>query len=646
MIRFRSVVCFLGALGSATSCAQAQQVNITAAATIQQQEVIEGSVPLKRVLESGAHFFSYPYFPTDGWGEGANGPRAWQRKALYPNSPFSPYQTSSGDVPPPIPFLRLNGIDSQSCFECHTSIGASVLADLLQQNPPAPATRTQPAIGGSAGIANNAFINPSFPNPLTQLIRNPPHVFGTGYSQALAAEMTGELLAYRQHLEQLAQYHPGEQQRLPLASKGQSFGTLGVTYQNSQFVSDYSGLTGVASDLVVRPFQWKGISSSVRHFVASATQFHFSMEGVEVVGQDFDNDGDGVINELSYGNVGALSTFVALTRPPFVEKPTDDPDRQNAAALGAAIFDGSATNAGIPPGSKMCATCHAPSLSLNRPVVTIEWGVVVGDPTKVGSDAGRSTPSRVPPQREGASGVRTVPNPSLVHPLPSADYLAVVRDARARLRRVAPEVDKAIRGKAAEAEIRSALTKAVADPSVTVVGGLDINLNTLMSRVSGSAAWKNLGGGATPDAPNALPAYTRDRLPFTDPDGPLPVPLLSDLRLHDMGPCLTDTASQPADVAGIEIPPSQFLTRPLWGVADSWPYLHDGRALDLETAIRYHGGTRPASLSAAFPYVCSGSEADPVIDAFYALSKKDHDALLTYLGTLRLPLLPGSVVPF
>jgi CxxC motif-containing protein (DUF1111 family) len=36
--------------------------------------------------------------------------------------------------------------------------------------------------------------------------------------------------------------------------------------------------------------------------------------------------------------------------------------------------------------------------------------------------------------------------------------------------------------------------------------------------------------------------------------------------------------------------PSEWRTPPLWGVADSAPYLHDGRAATLEDAIRMHGG--------------------------------------------------------
>ena len=36
--------------------------------------------------------------------------------------------------------------------------------------------------------------------------------------------------------------------------------------------------------------------------------------------------------------------------------------------------------------------------------------------------------------------------------------------------------------------------------------------------------------------------------------------------------------------------PGEWRTPPLWGVADSAPYMHDGRANTLSDAIELHGG--------------------------------------------------------
>jgi len=70
------------------------------------------------------------------------------------------------------------------------------------------------------------------------------------------------------------------------------------------------------------------------------------------------------------------------------------------------------------------------------------------------------------------------------------------------------------------------------------------------------------------------------------------VALFSDLKRHDMGHTLAD--ARPLD----GLPAAAFLTRPLWGLADSAPYLHDGRALTLDEAIVAHGGEAEESRNA------------------------------------------------
>jgi CxxC motif-containing protein (DUF1111 family) len=62
-----------------------------------------------------------------------------------------------------------------------------------------------------------------------------------------------------------------------------------------------------------------------------------------------------------------------------------------------------------------------------------------------------------------------------------------------------------------------------------------------------------------------------------------PVPLYSDLLLHDMGE-LGDGI--PDGTAG----PRDMRTAPLWGLRVSAPYLHDGRAATVDAAIKAHDG--------------------------------------------------------
>jgi CxxC motif-containing protein (DUF1111 family) len=62
----------------------------------------------------------------------------------------------------------------------------------------------------------------------------------------------------------------------------------------------------------------------------------------------------------------------------------------------------------------------------------------------------------------------------------------------------------------------------------------------------------------------------------------------------------------------------------LWGVANSAPYLHDGRASTLNEAILLHGG-----------------EAEKISKRYASLSFFDHQALLAFLHSLVAPHQPA-----
>ncbi|HBP90462.1 MAG TPA: hypothetical protein DD706_22560, partial [Nitrospiraceae bacterium] len=114
------------------------------------------------------------------------------------------------------------------------------------------------------------------------------------------------------------------------------------------------------------------------------------------------------------------------------------------------------------------------------------------------------------------------------------------------------------------------------------------------------------------------------RLP-TNSNERVAVPLYSDLKRHVMGDNLAESFSQQTDGGeDHQVPGNQFLTRPLWGVADTGPWMHDGRALTLTEAIVMHEGP--------------GSEANASVEKFKALSDKDRLALRSFLSSLRLPL--------
>ncbi len=74
--------------------------------------------------------------------------------------------------------------------------------------------------------------------------------------------------------------------------------------------------------------------------------------------------------------------------------------------------------------------------------------------------------------------------------------------------------------------------------------------------------------------------------------------MYSDLLLHDLGQSLSDPGSS-YGIDGPDTPlaptPREWRTTPLWGYRDSGPYLHDGRAQDLEEAVALHEGQAQAS---------------------------------------------------
>ena len=116
--------------------------------------------------------------------------------------------------------------------------------------------------------------------------------------------------------------------------------------------------------------------------------------------------------------------------------------------------------------------------------------------------------------------------------------------------------------------------------------------------------------------------------------------IYSDLLLHDLGPALSDGSSSYGTFQGVgsrgrgeggelaKLPAGaneratagEWRTPPLWGVRDSAPYLHDGRADTLEDAILAHGG-----------------QAHRAREAFTALPAADKLKLVAFLKSLGAP---------
>jgi len=356
------------------------------------------------------------------------------------------------------------GPDASRCADCHRRGG--------------------PAGGGD--LVDMAFLDGDGDRPSSALARNPIALQGAGVVEILAREMTADLATQRAAL--LAQARStGQPQSVTLTTKTVSFGTL--TALPSGHLNT-TGIRGIDTDLVVKPFGWKGHAATLRDVVEVELALHHGMQSTHLAqsadpsrvghfGRP-DPDGDGITEEITEGQLGALTLFVALQAIPQQDTPRD-PKVLALLGRGKEMFD------------KMgCAGCHVTSLPLDNTVYEL-------------------------PSRTGGETVR----------IDLAEH-----GGEPRLRRTAS------------------------------------------------------GDGYR-------------------------VFLFSDLKRHVMGKHLTESRRYRG------VSPATYITRPLWGLARSRPYLHDARAPTLEAAILAHGG-----------------EARKASKEYAALSDAQRAPLRIYLSSL------------
>jgi CxxC motif-containing protein (DUF1111 family) len=98
--------------------------------------------------------------------------------------------------------------------------------------------------------------------------------------------------------------------------------------------------------------------------------------------------------------------------------------------------------------------------------------------------------------------------------------------------------------------------------------------------------------------------------------------IYSDLLLHDMGDEMADAGGYYEDDLDSPGAPTsrEWRTPPLWGVRDSGPYLHDGRARSLAQAVAFHRGQGAASAH-----------------RFHLLAPSQRSQLLAFLNSLAAP---------
>lgn len=459
-------------------------------------EIESGQSGLDFIRRLGLEIFTGRFIKEDGYGDGPFDLAEWQEDPTA----LGHRATLQGNGT----LLRLNGLDAQSCNECHSIVSH-------RTNPP------KLGIGGVGGMVQNAVIMPSMidvadsgddrtsfvPGHEPDLpleadgvadfngrFANPPFLFGGGGVELLAKEMTIDL----QKLLEVAQDSPAGTV-VELDTHGVNFGSLTSLGGGDVDLSAIEGVGPKETDgldpadvLVVRPFGRKGDNFSMRDFDRGAMQFHFGIQPVEVVDPagvgGVDEDGDGVTDEISVFDMSVLHVFDVTNPVPRILPLNADAE----AGLGHFLDIG-------------CASCHRPSLETRS---------------------------------------RKIP---LAHP-----------------------------------EVAN-------DPEANVY--LEINLVQV---------------GFEPV-----------------PGGGVYVPLFADLKRHRMGPRLAESFER------ADLEQDEFTTARLWGIADTAPYLHDGRATTLFEAIELHGG-----------------EAQAARDAFMALPNPERRKLIKFLRRLRVPPAPNK----
>jgi hypothetical protein len=307
---------------------------------ITQDGIDAGDFALREIQLHGLRIFATPFSKLDGYGDGPLDPQDTRKPGGRP--------TLGGNGT----LLRTNGLDAQTCLECHSIVSNAAMPAVL-------------GVGGVGGSNSNAIIQPTGIDVgdgdtdgtagFDGRFANPPFLFGSGAVELLAKEMTTDL----QQLRTQAIASPGTP--VALVTKGVSFGTI---VADGQGVVDTSAVEGVQPDLVVRPFGRKGEFATIRAFDKEAVQFHFGMQPTEVVGAGVDADGDGVLDEILAGELSALSIFAATLERPFQERV------RKSAKAGEERFH----TAG-------CADCHLPALETVSRELTFSFPEVETDPS-------------------------------------------------------------------------------------------------------------------------------------------------------------------------------------------------------------------------------------------------------------------------
>jgi len=301
----KTVLLTLSSLFVASAVLLAQQIGDGPAISVHmnQADIDGGRVSFQEAVKHGEKLFNAVFNRFDGQG------RPGTTADGQPRSPSEPRM------------LRPTGPDAHSCASCHN----------------------RPRSGGGGDFPTNVFVGPGSSNE-----RMTVSLFGSGPIEALALEMTRELQASRIAAINEA-FLSSRNVAVHLVAKGIDFGDMVARPDGT---IDATGVRGVSPDLIIRPFHQNGAAVSLRQFTNEGMNQHMGIQSQELFGIDTDPDGDGVSNELTVGDITAISLFQAQLGTPGRVIPSD-PVRRQAAESGEILFSAIG-----------CTDCHVPAMTL------------------------------------------------------------------------------------------------------------------------------------------------------------------------------------------------------------------------------------------------------------------------------------------
>jgi len=306
------------------------------------QAELEAMDPLEayiQAFEEGDELFEINYNALDGVGVNVgNG----KRFTSFPRPDLRGPMAWANILP-----HRATGPNGDSCISCHNV----------------------PVADGGGGVNDNVIRMDPERKQKGFIERQSPHLFGMGAVQLVAEEMTTELHTLRDEAITKS-CDSGQDSTVEMIAKGVSFGQVKVSCKDV----NYDNLVGIDTDLVVRPFEWKGLTGFVRAFVRGAAHQELGMQATELVG-DADSDFDSVNNELSVGDITALAIYNAAQPRPVTKIELNSVintlSEEEQETYGLPL--GEADISSIQNGEKIfnaidCASCHSPEMEVASPV--------------------------------------------------------------------------------------------------------------------------------------------------------------------------------------------------------------------------------------------------------------------------------------